>query len=151
MRIYPLLCGFGVVLIYYKLVFKLTGSKYISLIAYALLVLNPIFIYFTSEVKQYICELFYAVLLVYVWLAKSEKGWNVKNTLLFLFVVLLSVFNSITIYFVLLPMGLYDGWNLLKKYKWNVKNITKAKDAWLYVFRYAVSLIIALFYYFCLD
>ena len=150
LRIYPVLCGFGVILIYYKLVLRLTDSnKYIALIAYALLVLNPRFIYYSSEIKRYICELFYAVLLVYVWLEKSEKGWNIKNTALFLLVVLLSVFNSSVICFVLLPMGLYDGCQVLKKCNWNIKNLIKSKDTWFYVVRYVISLIFLLGYYFC--
>lgn len=148
MRIYPFLCGLGVVLLYYKTVFKLTNSKYISLIAYTLLVFNPVFIYYTSEAKQYMCELFFAVLLVYVWLNQSEKGWNVKSTTLFLSVALLSVLNSHTICFVLLPMGLYDGWQLLQKNKWNIKKALKNKDTKFYILRYAGCLIFLLAYYF---
>jgi len=149
LRIYPLLCGFGIILLYYRLVLKLTDSKFISLVAYTLLVLNPVFIYYTSEVKQYICELFYAILVVYVWMQKSETGWNIKNTLLFLFVVLLSIFNSCTICFVLLPMGLYDGWILLKKYHWKVKELYKSKATILYLIRYAGALVFLGTYYLC--
>ena len=82
LRLYPLFCGFGVILLYYKLVLKLTGSKAISLMAYTILVLNPMFIYYTSEIKQYICELFYAILLVYIWVQSTKTRWNIKKSII---------------------------------------------------------------------
>lgn len=149
LRIYPVFCSLGVILLYYKLVLKLTNSKFISLIAYALLLFNPIFIYYSSEIKQYICELFYSILLIYVWLKKSETKWNIKNTAVFLLVVLLAIFNSSTICFILLPMGLYDGWKLIEKHELKIKNLIKDKETFYYTIRYSISLIFLGGYYLC--
>lgn len=148
LRLYPLFCGFGVIFLYYKLAFKLTGSKAISLISYALLVLNPIFIYYSSEVKQYICELFYAILLVYIWARYTESNWNMKKTFFFLGIVLLSILNSSTICFVIFPLALYDGWHLLTQNHWNIKKLCKDKQVLFYIFRYLLCLIFLAGYYF---
>ena len=135
-------------MLYYKLVLKLTGSKAISLMAYTILVLNPMFIYYTSEIKQYICELFYAILLVYIWVQSTKTRWNIKKSIIFLLVCLLSIFNSSTICFVLLPIGLYDGWCLATQNNWNIKKLIKDKQVLFYIFRYLCCLTFLFGYYF---
>ena len=147
LRIYPLCCGLGVVILYYPLIINITKSKIIALFAYALLVLNPVFIYYTSEVKQYICELFYAVLLLYFW-SKPRNKWNLQQCLFMIFLATLGIWNSYTICFVILPIALWDGWELFRLCRYDVKSFLFTKQLRFYVLQYGVILLMLLGYYF---
>ena len=146
LRIYPLCCGMGVVILYYPLIRNITRSRIIALFAYVLLVLNPVFIYYTSEVKQYICELFYAVLLLYFW-SKPRSKWHLKQCLLIIVLATLEIWNSHTVCFIILPMALWDGWELFKANKYNIINLVFSKQLRSYIFQYGVILLIFLEYY----
>ena len=147
LRIYPLCCGLGVVILYYPLIINITKSKIIALFAYALLVLNPVFIYYTSEVKQYICELFYAVLLLYFW-SKPRNKWNLQQCLFMIFLATLGIWNSYTICFVILPIALWDGWELFRLCRYDVKSFLFTKQLRFYVLQYGAILLMLLGYYF---
>ena len=146
-RIYPFLCGLGIILLYYPTAYRLTGSKAIALFSYLFLIFMPTFIYYTSEVKQYIGEPFCAVSLLYFWSKTGEK-WEWKRVLTMIAVIAFGVFNSLTICFVLLPLGLWDGFELLKKARCRIISMFKSKEFRLYVLQYGAALAFLVIYYF---
>ena len=145
-RIYPFLCGLGIVFLYYPTFYRLTGSKVIALFSYLFLMFLPVFIYYTSEVKQYIGEPFCAVLLLYFWSKTGEK-WRLKRVLTLIAVTAFGVFNSLTICFVLLPLGLWDGFELLKNAHYRIISMLKSKEFRLYVLQYGMALTFLVIYY----
>ena len=145
-RLYPFLCGLGIVLMYYPLVYRLTGSKVIALFSYLFLIYIPIFIYYTSEVKQYIGELFCAIVLLYFWSKAGEK-WCLKRVLTLIAVIAFGIFNSLTMCFILLPLGLWDGFELLKKSRYQLKPLLHDKAVGLYVLQYGAALLLLVLYY----
>ncbi|MBP5399415.1 MAG: glycosyltransferase family 39 protein, partial [Alphaproteobacteria bacterium] len=146
-RIYPFLCGLGIVFMYYPLAYRLTGSKVIALFSYLFLIFMPVFIYYASELKQYIGELFCAVLLLYFWSKAGEK-WTFKRVLTLVAVIAFGVFNSLTMCFVLLPLGLWDGFELLKNARYRIISMLRSKEFRLYVLQYGMALAFLLIYYF---
>ncbi|MBP5399416.1 MAG: glycosyltransferase family 39 protein [Alphaproteobacteria bacterium] len=146
-RIYPFLCGLGIVFLYYPTAYRLTGSKVIALFSYLFLIFLPVFIYYTSEVKQYIGELFSTVLLLYFWSKAGEK-WTFKRVLTLIAVIAFGVFNSLTMCFVLLPLGLWDGFELLRNARYRIISMLKSKEFRLYVLQYGTALAFLLIYYF---
>jgi len=146
LRIYPLFCGLGIVFLYYPTVYKLTESKFITLLSYGLLLFNPVFIYYTSEVKPYICELFYLLLLINIYLFLSDK-YSLKKQLLFILVSILGILNSFSICSAFLVISLYDAWKIINK-KGVFENITFKKNIIVYFSTYLSILVFLLIYFF---
>ena len=144
LRVYPLFCGIGTMILYYPTILRLSNSRIIALFSLLLLAFAPEFVYYSSEIKQYICELFFTVLLLFVY---SYKNDSLKYTLIFCATVLVGIFNSNVICFALLPMGLYDGWQILRKYKLNFKTMFSDKETKLFCLRYSLCLLFLVVYY----
>lgn len=144
LRAYPLCCGMGTIILYYPTILRLSKSRIIALFSLLLLAFAPEFVYYSSEIKQYICELFFTVLLLFVY---SYKNDSLKYTLIFCTTVLVGIFNSNVICFALLPMGLYDGWQILRKYKLNFKTMFSDKETKLFCLRYSLCLLFLVVYY----
>ena len=146
LRLYPLFCGLGIVFLYYPTILKLTNSKFISLLSYGLLIFNPSFIYYTSEVKPYICELFYFLLLINLYLNLSDK-YSFKKQLLFVLISFVGILNSFSICTAFLVFGLYDGWKIINKKK-KFTNITLKRNIEVYIFTYLSIFLFLLIYFF---
>lgn len=144
LRAYPLCCGMGTIILYYPAILRLSQSKVIALFSLSLLAFAPEFVYYSSEIKQYICELFFTVLLLFVY---SYKNDSLKYTLIFCTTAFIGTLNSNIICFALLPMGLYDGWQILRKYKLDFKTMFSGKDTKLFCLRYSLCLLFLVAYY----
>ena len=146
LRLYPIFCGLGIIFLYYPTVYKLTNSKFISLLSYGLLIFNPIFIYYTSEVKPYICELFFFLLLINIYLNLSSK-YSLKKQVLFILISIFSILNSFSICTAFLLLSLCDGWIIINK-KNKFSNISFKKNMIVYFSTYLSILVFLLIYFF---
>lgn len=64
LRLFPLLLGISAMLLFYLLLKRLVHSRAGILVALALFVFNPRLIYYSSEVKQYILDVFVTIILL---------------------------------------------------------------------------------------
>lgn len=147
LKIYPLLCAVGTLFFVYPVILKLTNSKFIALMSLLLLELNPIFIYYSSEIKHYICELFYAFLTIYFWLNLKDK-YSWKRQIVFVLSCFLSIVNSFSIFLIFLTIGLYDGFYIIRKKK-KFTNVSLKENFWIYIITYSVIFLFLLSYYLC--
>lgn len=106
LRIFPLLCGIGMLYPVYFLSKKLTENKTVALWTLALVAFNPFSIYYATEIKQYSSDLFVAALLpaVYLW----ADTLSVKRRIVaLLLVVIPCLFLSYVSVVVLAALGLH--------------------------------------------
>jgi hypothetical protein len=71
LRIFPLLCALLALPLFYSICLKLTGNRTISLCALVLLGCSTSFVYYSSEVKQYACDLMVLLAIYYIALFDS--------------------------------------------------------------------------------
>lgn len=145
LRVYPLFCSIGIMGLYYPTLYRYTKIPALALFSTMFLLFAPYFVYYGSEVKQYIGELFATVLLLFVYSFKDDSK---KFLYLFCGTVLYCVLTTHIICFVLLPLGLWDTWQLLRKYNFAWKKMLTAPDVRLYVVRYTLCLLFLVGYYF---
>lgn len=119
LTLYPIICGVLVCVFMYKLLQKLvpTAAAWYPL---ALFAFTPILIRYSSELKQYMPDVFIALLLM--WLALRvdiKKVKPIRFFILWSFVGVLAVFSSMPSVFILAGVGAYYGWELIatKSYK----------------------------------
>lgn len=119
LKIYPLLCGLGALWLFYKLL-----KEYIPVQAMwypvSLLVFSPVLIRYSSELKQYMPDVFITLLLV--WLAlKIHIHTLRKARFIWLWILIgsIAIWSSMPSVFVLAGIGCYYGWQVIsnKQYK----------------------------------
>ena len=81
LRIVPLLAGLGSLYVFYLLSKKIL-NKSIAIIALLLFIFSESLIYYSTEFKQYSLEVFFAVLFFYLFIFVTEKGLNLKRSIL---------------------------------------------------------------------
>ena len=79
-RILPLTAAVLAIFMLYKLTDELFKNVFYSLLSVSLFVLSPAVIYFSSEIKPYIIECFFAILLLYLAMAKSRNEYALLIT-----------------------------------------------------------------------
>ena len=118
LRLYPLLCGFASLLIFYKILTRLIPIRayWYSL---ALLSVGTIYVQYSAQVKQYMPDLLIGLLLI--WAALNFDIDKVKRTKFLLFWILagsIAVWSSMSSVFILAGIGFYYGWQARKRNAW---------------------------------
>jgi 4-amino-4-deoxy-L-arabinose transferase-like glycosyltransferase len=115
LRFYPLATGIAALLVMYGLLKKLVGNGWSVIYPLFLLAFTHIFIRYSSEVKQYMPDVF--IVLSLLWLALSV---DMKQTKPVRFALLWFVAGSVAIWacmpsvFALAGVGCYYGWQVFK-------------------------------------
>lgn len=76
LRIFPLLCFWASICLFYKITTQLLKNAKITLLAVSLFCLNSSLLYYSSEVKQYMIDIFICLLLYYALLKEYKKDFN---------------------------------------------------------------------------
>lgn len=132
LRIYPLLCGFAALVLMHRILKMLVP---VSTLWYplSLLVFAPVFIRYSSELKQYMPDVFFALLLIWLTL-KNELNETIQRRFVLLWIVVgsVTVWSSMPGVFLLAGVGFYYGWQALvrKQYK-NIFIITGITLVWV--------------------
>ncbi|MBE3092219.1 MAG: glycosyltransferase family 39 protein [Actinobacteria bacterium] len=92
LRIIPLLFGIGSLYIFF-LISKKILNKTAAIISLLLFILSDKIIYYTTEFKQYSAEVFFSVLLFYLFILMTDTGLNLKRS------ILIGVIGIIAIWF----------------------------------------------------
>lgn len=118
LRLLPVILGLGVIYFIYKIAFKFTENKSLSLVASIFASTSPLLIYYSQEIRMYILITFLTCVQIWVFLL-LEKTKKLKWFLLFSTLNCLLFFSDyITLFlfpvFLLYPIILKN-WKLLKK------------------------------------
>jgi hypothetical protein len=108
LRIFPLLCFWASVYLFYKITLILTKDAKISLFAISLFCLNTSLMYYSSEIKQYMSDVFVCLLLYFI-LLKEYKNFSNRfillavfgTTAIFLSNVSVIVLSTIAVYLII--------------------------------------------------
>ncbi|TDI81608.1 MAG: hypothetical protein E2O83_00725 [Bacteroidetes bacterium] len=140
LRIYPLISFLLSIYIIYRLFFKLSSNKYISLLAIGLYSIESIFIRYATEVKQYQIDVLLFSLILYATI--STKFYNKRAIFLYTLLTVVSIWISNISILAIIVAGLYL---LVKKvYIDKIYNVFIVFIAWLISFG-------AYYYYFIYD
>jgi hypothetical protein len=119
LKIYPLLCGLASLWLMFKLL-----KNYIPVKAVwypvSLMAFSPILIRYSSELKQYMPDVFIALLLVWLALNISISTMSrLRFAIIWILIGTIAVWSSMPSVFMLAGVGCYYGWQLLqtKQYK----------------------------------
>jgi hypothetical protein len=78
LRIFPLICYLGSIYYFYLIIKKIFNKDVLLVTALSLFVFNCFFIYYASEVKQYMVDVFFSNFFIYVLI--NKKDYLFKNT-----------------------------------------------------------------------
>lgn len=132
LRLLPLLCYFASIIWFRKLLALLYNDRFVVLFGMMLFVLNTFLVYFSSEFKQYMCDVL-VVILNFYFLIKQHAGLSRK-------VVVLSIFGTISIFFsnvapiILAISGVYLIWSVRNDLKSSLKPLLYLFFVWNAVF-----------------
>ncbi|MEO6833803.1 MAG: hypothetical protein ABI378_14250 [Chitinophagaceae bacterium] len=115
MRLYPLLCGIGALIAFYKVATKLFIKAAIWL-PLAFFAFGNIFIKYSAELKQYVPDAFIAMLLLLAalsWDMRKMRPW--RFVALWILVGSLAIWASMPSVFLLVGVAAYYAWPLLKE------------------------------------
>ncbi len=119
LRLYPLLCGIASILVLYKLLPKLMPAVAIWY-PLSLFVFSAFLIRYSSEVKQYMPDVFIALLLLYAALQVDIFKLNTKRfLLLWILFGTVAIWSSMPSVFILAGVGAYYMWQCLKSKQYN--------------------------------
>lgn len=114
LKLYPLLSGIAALWLFYKLL-----KEYIPVQAawypVSLMAFSPILIRYSSELKQYMPDVFIALLLI--WLALNISIHTISKrrfALLWILIGTVAIWSSMPSVFMLAGVGCYYGWQVLK-------------------------------------
>jgi hypothetical protein len=116
LRLFPLLCFWGAIFLFFQIIKKQLDSVYARIAALSLFVFGFIFIYYATEVKQYMSDVF-VLLCVFYFLLKDYKRERNKYRLLGI-VGITAVFLSNVAPIILFTGGVYlvcENFSQLKK------------------------------------
>lgn len=115
MRLYPLLCGIGALIAFYKVATKLFIKQAIWL-PLAFFAFGNIFIKYSVEMKQYVPDAFIAMLLLL-----AALSWDIQKMRPWRFIALwivcgsLAIWSSMPSVFILTGIACYYAWPFLKE------------------------------------
>ena len=95
LRIIPLLSGIGSLVIFF-LLSKQFLNKTAAIISLSLFILSDKLIYYATEFKQYSTEVFFSILLFYLFVLITENGLDVKKSILLGLVGIVAIWSSYT-------------------------------------------------------
>lgn len=78
LRIFPLICYLGSIYYFILIIKKIFNKEVLVVAAISLFVFNYFFIYYASEVKQYMVDVFFSNLFIYILI--NKKDYLFKNT-----------------------------------------------------------------------
>jgi hypothetical protein len=140
LRLFPLLCYWASLFFFYKTVKILFDNRFATILALALFVFNTTLIYYSNEVKQYICDVLVHTAIVYSIL----KSYKKKQTKLYILGITgtLAIFLSNVAPVILSVAGLYILYEQFytKRQKSNIRGSIVVFIIWLSAF--------AVYYYF---
>ncbi|HEY9176555.1 MAG TPA: glycosyltransferase family 39 protein [Flavipsychrobacter sp.] len=119
LRIYPLLCGLAAPWLFYKLLKEYLPIPTIWYPA-ILFAFSPIMLRYSSELKQYMPDVFIALMLIWLALNLSiETSRKARFVLLWVFIGSIAIWSSMPSVFVLAGIGCYYSWQLInnRQYK----------------------------------
>jgi len=93
LRIIPLLFGIGSLYIFF-LISKKILNKTAAIISLLLFILSDKIIYYTTEFKQYSTEVFFSVLLLYLFILITDTGLNLKRSILIGIIGIIAIWFS---------------------------------------------------------
>lgn len=105
LRIFPLICYFISLYFFYKTIKCIFNNFLTVIFALSLFVFNSTLIYYSSEVKQYMCDVLVTTIIFYVTIKNYKKDRS--KYLLLAFVGSISIFISNITPILLLTVGIY--------------------------------------------
>jgi hypothetical protein len=132
LRIFPLLCFWASIYFFYKITIAVSKNHKITLLAVSLFCLNASLLYYSSEVKQYMLDVFICLLL-YFFLLKEYKN-NSNRYILLAFFGSISVFLSNISVILLFTIALYLANQQSKKSKPNYLSLIILFISWAITF-----------------
>jgi hypothetical protein len=134
LRIFPLLCFWLSIYFFYQIVTQLLKDVKATLLAVSLFCLNASLIYYSSEVKQYMVDVFISMLLYYFLLKEYKKNTN-QYMLLALFGAI-SIFLSNVSVIILFTISAFLIITQLKNKKINYSYLGALFSTWAVVFSF---------------
>lgn len=119
LKLYPLLCGMGALWLMYRLL-KVYLPVQAMWYPASLLAFSPMMIRYATELKQYMPDVFIALLLVWLALNISINTMSrLRFAMLWILIGTIVIWSSMPSVFMLAGVGCYYGWQLLqtKQYK----------------------------------
>jgi hypothetical protein len=98
-RIFPFVCGVVCIPLFMYFVHLLFKNKYFTILSAFIFVLNPVLIDYSSEFKQYSCELMFALLLLIIFY--SFEKYNFIKSSGAVFIICLAPWFSISSWFII--------------------------------------------------
>ncbi len=120
LRIIPLLAGLGSLYVFYLLSKKII-NKTAAIIALLLFILSESIIYYSTEFKQYSLEAFFAILFFYLFIFITEKGLNLKRSILIGLLGGIAVWFSYSAIFVVASFAIVSLYYFIRRK--NIKSI----------------------------
>lgn len=105
LRLLPFLFSCFSVVLFFAFLLKSIKNKFVILAGLLLFSVNAMLIYYSAEVKQYSCDIFFCVLFLYLY--DKFNIQNKKQLLITLSIAFIAPFLSFTSIFVMLAMVLY--------------------------------------------
>lgn len=105
LRLLPFLFSCFSVILFFCFLLKSIKNKIVILAGLLLFSINSMLIYYSAEVKQYSCDIFFCILFLYLY--DKFNIQNKKQLLITLFIAYIAPFLSFTSIFVMLAMVLY--------------------------------------------
>lgn len=113
LKIYPLLCGLAALWVFYKILKALMPRQAIWY-PVSLLAFSPILIRYSSELKQYMPDVFISLLLVWLALKISMSSYRpIRFMILWILIGSVAIWSSMPSVFMLAGVGCYYGWQAL--------------------------------------
>jgi dolichyl-phosphate-mannose-protein mannosyltransferase len=140
LRIFPLLCFWASVYLFYRITLILTKDAKITLLTVSLFCLNTSLMYYSSEVKQYMSDIFVCLLLYYV-LLKEYKN-NSNRFILLALLGAISIFLSNVSAIVLFTIAVYLIIEQIKAKKINYLGLATPFITWAVAFSFYYLLFI---------
>jgi hypothetical protein len=132
LRLFPLLCFWGSIYFFYQIVGKLFNNVFALIIALSFFCFGHIFIYYSSEVKQYMSDVF-VLLCIFYFLLKDYKKDATRYYLLGIIGVL-AIFLSNVAPVILFTCGLYLSYEYFFHKKTKILPLSIVFSVWLIVF-----------------
>ena len=105
LRIFPFMCYLGALYFFFKLVKEILEDKLLIIFALSLFLFNPTFVYYSSEIKQYIGDVMVTCALLYFFFKKYNNSQN--KYLILAIAGLIAVFLSNVAPIILFTIGIY--------------------------------------------
>lgn len=139
LRFFPLLCFWCSMVLFYNILNIFFQKKiYITAVGMSLFAFNSTLLYYSSEIKQYICDVFVLLLLYFIALKKYKI--ESRRYILLLLVGSVCIFLSNVTPIILFTIFVYLFYNHVFKQKANVKYAIATGSVWCVFF---------LVYYYC--